>query len=348
MRPAEVHRGQHQRQRLDADQPEQRQRPGDRIARRIKRLKTEQRPREQRDEGADHRLRNQREHHQRVFARAEFFQVPLLLGTATVHPGFVATVAGFVVRQRHAVGAFHFHGQFLFLLEADIRMRNIGARKTGDLRVQSITVFRFRFDHAEIQRAGETGRDAGRLQPDLEPVDAHIALGHMAGAGVQLRRIVRTHPGAVAAAETDVRVLQHRAVFGELGVRARRAAFQTHRVVAVVARHGYVQAFVFGPDAAFDITNRAKREMRRQVVLLRARRLAGMAGDAVVRGEIEPVLLVTVRIVADAFIAIDVQTLVAQLVTFRHGFDRLTITIRRRVLRHRAQTRNFVLRGVNI
>src|SRR5437867_3027765 len=137
------------------------------------------------------------------------------------------------------------------------------------------------------------------FSPDLEAVHAHVALADLALDRVELRRVVRAHPGAVAAAEAGLGVLQHRAVFGVLGVGARRAALEAHRVIAMVAGHRDVHALVVGEAAALDITHRAEGQVRRVVVLLAAGRFAGVAADAVVGREEEAVLLVAVGVAAD-------------------------------------------------
>jgi hypothetical protein len=101
--------------------------------------------------------------------------------------------------------------------------------------------------------------------------------------------------------------LQHGAVFGVLGVGGRGAALQAHRVVAVVAGHRDVQALEIGEAATLDIAHRSKGQVRRVLVLLAARRLAGMAADAMVGVEVKTVLLVAVRVDADGGVFVDVQ-----------------------------------------
>ncbi|GIX22115.1 MAG: hypothetical protein KatS3mg121_0898 [Gammaproteobacteria bacterium] len=145
------------------------------------------------------------------------------------------------------------------------------------------------------------------LSPASKPVDAHIALLHPALDRVELRGVVGTHPGAVAATEADVGILDDRAVLGVLGVGPRRATLQAHRVVAVVAGHRDVQAQEVRVTAAFHVAHRAETQVRRQVVLLAAGGLAGVATDAVVGGEKEGVLLVAVRVRTDVRVAVDLE-----------------------------------------
>ena len=69
---------------------------------------------------------------------------------------------------------------------------------------------------------------------------------------------------------------------------------------------------VIRPGAAFHVADGAEREMRRQFVFLAARRLAGVAGNAVVGVEIEAVLFVAVRVLADRRVAVDGKRPTAQ------------------------------------
>ena len=149
-----------------------------------------------------------------------------------------------LVAQRHAVGTLHLARQAAGLLETNVRMRDLRCREAGYLCLQLVTVIGRGFYNAEVECAGKTGRDAGRFQADLQPVNAHIALGDMSGRGVQLRCIVGAHPGTVTAAKTDIRILQHGAILGELGVGQRRATLQADRVVAMIAGHGDIHALV--------------------------------------------------------------------------------------------------------
>ena len=187
------------------------------------------------------------------------------------------------------------------------------------------------FDNAEIQRTRQTRRHAGRLQADFEPVHAHITFRHLAFDRIELRRVVRADPGAIAAAEADVGVLQHRAVFGELGVGARRATLEAHRVVAMIARHRNIHARAGRIGAPFDITHRTERDMRRQVIFFRTRGLAGVAGDAVVSVEVKAVLLVAIGVVADAELSVDAQAFTRERVVRRHQCDRLAVAVGRRM-----------------
>src|SRR5690606_6527877 len=100
---------------------------------------------------------------------------------------------------------------------------------------------------------------------------------------------------------------QHGAVLGVLRVGLRRATFQAHRIVAMVAGHRDVHALVVGIAAAFDVSDRAEGDVSRVLVLLAASGFAGMAADAVVGRKEETVLLVAVRVATHFRIAVDVQ-----------------------------------------
>ena len=335
VRPAQVQGRQHQRDGLHADQAEQGHRPGHRMALRRDHVQAKARTEKQHQKSADHGLGDQCEDHQRVLARAELLQAPGDRPLVLVHLGHILAALALgiaLVAQRHRVGAFHLARQRAHLLETDVRVGDVRGRKTGNAGLQLIAVLRPGLDHAEIQRATETGRRAGRLQADLQAIDAHVAFRHVAGLGIQLRRVVRAHPGAVTAAEADIRVLQHRAIFRELGIGARRAALQAHRIVAMIARHRDVQTLIGGIAAALDIADRTKRQVWRQIVLLGTGRLAGVAGDTGVGGKIKAMLLVAVRVVRDRGVAVDVQALTTPRVAFRHGLDRLAVAIGLRVL----------------
>ena len=198
-----------------------------------------------------------------------------------------------------------------------------------------LAVLRRGFDHTEIQRAGQARRHTRGLQAHFETIHAHIALGHFAFDRVKLRCVVRAHPGAIAATEANVRILQHRAVFGELGVGARGAAFQAHRIVAVVARHRNVDATKIGVRAAFDITHRAKADVRRQIIFFAARGFAGVAAYAVVGAKVKAVLLVALGIGADRFAVIDAQAFTRECLMFFGQIDGLAPLIQLGAIRFR-------------
>src|SRR5690606_33393654 len=94
------------------------------------------------------------------------------------------------------------------LLEADVRVRDRGVRKARDGKPRFLAVLGNVFHYAEVEGIAEAGADAGRLEADLETVDAHVALADLTLDGVELRRVVGADPGAVAAAEAGFRVLQ--------------------------------------------------------------------------------------------------------------------------------------------
>ena len=192
-------------------------------------------------------------------------QIPCARLALLTHLNLILTGGMFValVAQRSGVGAGEFARQGARLLETDIGARDGGIGKSGYRHLQLIAVVRPRLDDAKVQGTGEARGGAGRLQTHFQTVHAHIALLYMPGYGIELWRIIRTHPGAVAAAEADIRVLQHRAVFSEFGIGAGGATGETHRIVAVIARHGEIEAMVIRPATALDITHGTERQMRR-------------------------------------------------------------------------------------
>ena len=215
-------------------------------------------------------------------------QVPVLrLALLLVDRRAIAALLVLVVLHRHRVGALHLVGQLLDLLEADVGIGDLGRRESRGSRLAPARGLRGSFSITPKSSALPTQADTqAGFSPTSRRSTHMLHLRDLALDRVELRRVVRAHPGAVAAAEAGFRVLQHRAVFGVLGVGARRAALQAHRVVAMVARHRDVHALVVGEAAAFDIAHRAEGQVRRVVVLLAARRFAGMAADAVVGGEV--------------------------------------------------------------
>ncbi len=170
------------------------------------------------------------------------FQCPLVPMLGVEHGLELAGHLVAMILQRCAVHPHHVALGDAGLLETDVGVRNVRARKAGNGHLGLGAALRDVLDHAEIQGLAEAGRYAGRFQAHLQPVHAHVALAHLPLDRVELRRVVGAHPGAVAAAEADVRVLQHRAVFRELGVGAGRATLQADRVVAMVAGHRDVDA----------------------------------------------------------------------------------------------------------
>src|SRR5581483_12184168 len=71
----------------------------------------------------------------------------------------------------------------------------------------------------------------------LRFAQAQIAFAHPPFDRIVLRRAVRTPPGAVAAADTTLGVVDHDAILRPFTVRAGGTAGHTGRILAVVARH---------------------------------------------------------------------------------------------------------------
>jgi hypothetical protein len=97
---------------------------------------TEQRTEKQREERTDHRLRGERKKHQWIFARAELGRAPLAVAFFLAYlrrVGLFLSVA--YVAQRHRVRARHFARQALRELEADVRVRDLRRRETGNRRL---------------------------------------------------------------------------------------------------------------------------------------------------------------------------------------------------------------------
>src|SRR5690606_26523620 len=225
----------------------------------------------------------------------------------SVHPGPVVALGIPVVFHRHGVGALHLVRQGLDLLETDIGVGDRRVGEAGDADFRLLPILRDVFHHTEIQGIAHAGGYTGGLQAHFQAVDAHIALRYLSHDGVELGRVVGAYPGAVAAAEAGVRVLEHGAVLGVLGVGGGGAALEAHRVVAVVAGHGDVEALVIRVGAPLHITHGAERQVRRGLVLLGAGGFAGVAADAVVGGEEKCVLLVAVGVAADFLVAVDLH-----------------------------------------
>ena len=93
------------------------------------------------------------------------------------------------------------------MLKTNIRMGNIGARKTGDFGFRLAAILRDVFGHAKIQCIAQTGGNTGGLEADFEPVHAHIAFAYLSLDRIQLWRIIGADPGAVATAKADIRIL---------------------------------------------------------------------------------------------------------------------------------------------
>ncbi len=287
---------------------------------------------ERRRERADGGLHGQRECDQGVLARREPRPVPPRLDAVLgidnrTERSVLPSWLGLPVLDWRGVRPRHLKGCCLQVLETDVGLGDVGVGEARNPGVGGFTPFRYGLDHAEVERIADARGDAGRLQTDLQPIDAHVAFLDLASHGVELRRVVGAHPCAVAAAETDVRILDHGPVLRMLGIGARRATLEADRVVAVVARHRDIDARVVGVGAALDVADRAKAQMWRQVVLLAAGGFAGMAADAVVRGEVERVLVRAVRVVADPRIAVDDEA--RPVVTVRQQLDRVAVAIER-------------------
>src|SRR6266581_1194576 len=87
----------------------------------------------------------------------------------------------------------------------------------------------------ELQAAGRTRPDAGRLQPRLAAVHAQRALRHLPGLGVELRHVEGTPGRAEAAADAGLGVHVHDAVLVLDDGARRRAGREAARVLAVHA-----------------------------------------------------------------------------------------------------------------
>ena len=116
-------------------------------------------------------------------------------------------------------------GAQLDVLKADVRLGDIGIRENREFGCRSARVVRERSPPTPKSSALPTHADThAGFSPDFQAVDAHVALLDLTRHRVELRRVVGTDPSAVAATETDVRVLDHRAVLRMLGIGAGRAA----------------------------------------------------------------------------------------------------------------------------
>ena len=262
------------------------------------------------DKGTDHRLGGQGEDHQRVLPRAQPAQVPVgVFAFFLIHHRAELPIITLGVFHRHGIRAGDFVGHGFGLLEANVGVSDVGIGESGNLRQHLLAVFRGVFDHTKVQRVTQAGGYTGGFQTLFQAVYTHIALGHLALNGVQLRCIVGAYPGAVATAKAGVRILQHGAVFCVLGVSPSGAAFQAHRIIAMVTGHGDVHAFVVGVGAPFHVAHGTEADVGRIAVLFAAGRFTGMAADAVVGGKMKTVLLVPVGVVAHRRVLVDQQGL---------------------------------------
>jgi hypothetical protein len=103
---------------------------------------------------------------------------------------------------------------------------------------------------AELQAAGRARLDAGRLQPDLHPIHAQRALGHLACCAAEVRHTERAAGLAQAAADARVRVDVDDAVLVLHDRAGRRARVQAAGISAV---HALVLAHEPGEAAAVQL-----------------------------------------------------------------------------------------------
>src|SRR5690606_11998889 len=146
------------------------------------------------------------------------------------------------ILDRFSIGTRELTRHRLLLLEADVGLGDGGVGEAGNGGFHLLAVFRHALDDAEVQSVAHAGRNAGRLEADLKPVDTHVALLYLSFHRIKLWSVDATDPGAVATAETGVRILQHRAILRMLGIGIGRAALEAYRIIAMVTCHRDVHA----------------------------------------------------------------------------------------------------------
>ena len=95
----------------------------------------------------------------------------------------------------------------------------------------------------------------------------------------------------------------------------------------MVASHGNVESLIGRISTSFYKSYRAKGNMRWIIVLFTTGRFTGMAGNTVIGIKIKTVLFITIGVVTDFAIAIDIQTLAIKRITFRDCFNRCVVTV---------------------
>src|SRR5260370_37144251 len=143
----------------------------------------------------------------------------------------------------------------------------------------------------DADRALRASVHTSRHRALIQPVVAHIAFANNAALGIVLRHAVRTIPGAVLAANAEVRIKVHNPCEAILRISLHRAADEARRLETMIAAHGNVPALRVRINAAFDLADASPIEFRWVAILLVARHHAAFATDALRHIEVEAILL---------------------------------------------------------
>src|SRR4030095_6271036 len=168
----------------------------------------------------------------------------------------------------------------------------VGRRKPRGVGACCIVPLQFGDVHdLDLNGAFGAGADARRFATFGQPVVTHVAFADHSAFRVVLRNSVGTIPGAVLAADTGLRVVDHNAGDGILRVGIYRATLQTRRLKAVIAAHGQVQPLRIGVPSAFDFADATPIDLSGISVLLVASDDTAFTANTLRHVEVKAVLL---------------------------------------------------------
>jgi hypothetical protein len=143
----------------------------------------------------------------------------------------------------------------------------------------------------DLNRAFGTSPDARGLASFRQTVVAHIAFADDSALRVVLRNSVGTIPGAVLAADTGFRVVNHYSGDGILRIRVNRTTCETRRLETMIAAHRKMEALRIWIPPAFNFADPPPVNISWISILFIACDDATFAADALGHVEVKAVLL---------------------------------------------------------